>query len=238
MLKVKEIVKRLLLREKYNSSTFIKYLNGIGAKIDETVYFVSPSKNIIDVTRPYLLEIGAYVTITEGCSILTHGFDWSVLKIKYDEVIGSGGKVVIRENTFIGVNSTILKGVTIGPNTIIGAGSLVTRDIPGDVVAAGNPCKVLCSIKDYYKKRKNEYVSEAIEIVRSYYQRFHCVPPREELSEFYWLFDRNVQEMPDVFLRKISYGNNKIETLKKMNIDKPMFSSYEDFCKYVLENYL
>ena len=51
--------------------------------------------------------------------------------------------VTIGNNVWIGGSVTILPGVTIGDNVTIGAGSVVTHDIPADVVAAGNPCKVL-----------------------------------------------------------------------------------------------
>ena len=66
-----------------------------------------PPKTLIDETRPYLIQIGNRVTITEGCKILTHGFDWSVLKVLYGDVIGSGRKVSIEDNCFIGVNTII-----------------------------------------------------------------------------------------------------------------------------------
>ena len=49
---------------------------------------------------------------------------------------------------FIGAESVVLPGVTIGNNTIIGAGSIVTKDIPSNVVAVGNPCRVLRPITD------------------------------------------------------------------------------------------
>lgn len=67
--------------------------------------------------------------------------------------------VVIGDNCWIGANVTICPGVTIGENTVIGAGSVVTRDIPANVVAVGNPCRVLREIDErdevyYYKDRK------------------------------------------------------------------------------------
>jgi len=56
--------------------------------------------------------------------------------------------VTIGRNVFIGMNSVVLKGVTIGDNSVIGANSLVTRDIPADVIAAGNPCRMIRSLRD------------------------------------------------------------------------------------------
>ena len=64
--------------------------------------------------------------------------------------------VVLEENVWVGAGATILPGVTIGKNSFIGAGSVVDRDIPPDVVAAGVPCRVLREIgprdREYYHK--------------------------------------------------------------------------------------
>ncbi|WP_138334255.1 acyltransferase [Bacteroides caccae] len=85
----------------------------------------------------------AMVTIGENCSfsyrnmILTGTHDIS----DYSTIIAK--PVVIGDNTWITSNVTILPGVTIGSNTIIGAGSVVSRDIPSGVFAAGNPCRVI-----------------------------------------------------------------------------------------------
>ena len=67
--------------------------------------------------------------------------------------------VTIEDNVWIGENVTICPGVTIGKNSVIGAGSVVVKDIPADVIAVGNPCRVLREIgeKDmeyYYRDRK------------------------------------------------------------------------------------
>jgi len=51
--------------------------------------------------------------------------------------------VVIGRNVFLGAGTRVLKGVSIGDNTVVGAGSVVTRDLPANVVAAGNPCEAL-----------------------------------------------------------------------------------------------
>lgn len=69
--------------------------------------------------------------------------------------------VHIGKNCWIGAGAVILPGVTIGDNTVIGAGSVVTKDIPSNVVAVGNPCRVLREISEhdkiyYFKNRKIE----------------------------------------------------------------------------------
>lgn len=60
--------------------------------------------------------------------------------------------VHIGENVWIGANAVVLPGVTIGDNSVIGAGSVVTKDIPPNVIAVGNPCRVLREIGDHDKK--------------------------------------------------------------------------------------
>ncbi len=70
--------------------------------------------------------------------------------------------VHIGKNCWLGAGVIVLPGVTIGDNTVIGAGSVVTKDIPSNVVAVGNPCKVLRPINErdkeyYFKDRKIDY---------------------------------------------------------------------------------
>ena len=72
----------------------------------------------------------------------------------------------------MGTNVVVLKGVTIGDNCVIGACSLVTKNIPANSVAAGVPCRVICSIDEYYRKRKQVALAEAVEYVQSIQKRF------------------------------------------------------------------
>ena len=67
--------------------------------------------------------------------------------------------VTIGDNVWIGGNSVILPGVTVGNNVVIGAGSIVAKDIPDNMIAAGNPCRIIREITEedriyYFKKRK------------------------------------------------------------------------------------
>lgn len=72
--------------------------------------------------------------------------------------------VHIGRNCWIGAGAVILPGVTIGDNTVIGAGSVVTKDIPANVVAVGNPCKVLREIGEHDREYfyKNEKIDPEI----------------------------------------------------------------------------
>lgn len=70
--------------------------------------------------------------------------------------------VHIGSNVWIGANAVVLPGVTIGDNTVIGAGSVVTKDIPANVIAVGNPCRVLRPIGErdkvyFYKDEKYDF---------------------------------------------------------------------------------
>lgn len=88
---IKNICRKFIYGEKSSSETYIKYLRTIGMKIGEESTIYVPTKTQIDTTRPWLIDIGKNVKITEGVTILTHGFDWSVLKGVYGDILGSSG---------------------------------------------------------------------------------------------------------------------------------------------------
>lgn len=228
--RVKDFFKYIILKEKSTPERYIEYLRSIGCRIGEgTKIFASPRDVLIDITRPFLIEIGKNVQITRNVTILTHGYDWSVLKGVYGEVLGSSGKVKIGNNVFIGMNSTILKDTTIGDNVIIGANSLVRGHIPSNSVIAGNPAKIICNIEEYYTKRKSLQLKEAKELANEYYSIYKKIPPKEVFFEFFWLFENREKILNphfDEIMRLI--GNYELTLLQYKKI-KPIFKSYEDF---------
>lgn len=227
------MIKKQVLKERADAASYISYLRKRGMKIGERVCILRPRSITIDETRPWLIEIGNDVQIANGVSILTHGYDWSVLKGKFGSVLGSSGKVKIGNNVFIGVNSIILKGVTIGDNTIIGAGSVVSRDIPGNCVAAGNPAKVLFSLDEYYHKRSQAQYNEAAELVRNYREVYNEEPDDEALAEFFWLFTKSDEDLPNAFEDKMRLVGNREQSGKTLRNHNPMFNSKEEFLKSI-----
>lgn len=94
--------------------------------------------------REYI-KLGDNVLV--GANVIITDTDWhSILPGERLTGVPKSKPVIIKNNVFIGVNSIILKGTIIGENSVIGAGSVVSGIIPDNVVAAGNPCKVLKSI--------------------------------------------------------------------------------------------
>lgn len=79
-----------------------------------------------------------------GANTLITDFDWhGIAPGKRLSSCGNSKEVIIGSNAFIGYGTVILKGVTIGENSVIGANSVVTKNIPANVIAGGNPCKVI-----------------------------------------------------------------------------------------------
>lgn len=209
-----------------NSDSYVKFLRNKGCKIGERTVFFNPQNTIVDRTRPCLITIGDDVKITDGVTILTHGYDWSVLSNVYHEMLGSSGKVTIGNNVFIGMKTTILKGVTIGNNVIIGANAVVNKDIPDNTVYAGNPAKFIMTVEDYYKKRQGEYIEEAKELAVSYYQRFNEKPPLELFHEFFPIFLERNETSSSIVSR---YFSNRQDLIDNFYQSKPQFNGYDEF---------
>lgn len=183
-----------------NDNRMIQYLRKQGVLIGENVVIRHPMSSRIDLSRPSLIEIGDNVDINKDFQLLTHDWCSFVFRNVYHDFINSSGKVVIGNNVYIASNVTILKGVTIGNNVIIGAHSLVTKNIPSNSVAAGVPCRVICSLEDYYLKRKNAALDEAKEYVQSIRQRFGREPQLQEMSEefIYFVNKKNLADYKDI----------------------------------------
>ena len=103
------------------------------------------------------IEIGDACMFAHGAYI--SDADWHGI---YDrsEPVGSTKPIILKDNVWIGDSAIVCKGVTIGENSIIGAGAVVTKNIPANVVAAGNPAKVVKNLdQGDFISRKDFYLS-------------------------------------------------------------------------------
>lgn len=127
-------------------------------------FFANYNCTIIDVAK---VTIGDNCQMAPNVAVYTAGHP--VHPVSRNSMYEYGVEVTIGDNVWIGGNTVILPGVHIGSNTVIGAGSVVTKDIPDWVIAGGNPCKVIRRITEedkrfYYKNR--EFDAEAWEEIR------------------------------------------------------------------------
>ena len=117
-------------------------------------FFANYNFTVLDVG---IVRIGANAQIAPNVSIYTAGHP--IHPDSRNSGYEYGISITIGDNVWIGGNVCIMPGVTIGNNVVIGAGSVVTKDIPDNVIAAGNPCKIIRVITEedrdfYYRDRK------------------------------------------------------------------------------------
>lgn len=105
----------------------------------------------LDPTHCFLITIGDDVTMSIRVTVMAH--DASTKKtLGYTKI----GQVHIGDHVFIGANTTILPGVTIGDYAVVGAGSIVTHDVPAKTVVAGVPAKEICSVDEYVARFQSQ----------------------------------------------------------------------------------
>lgn len=112
---------------------FVK-LGGVNVKSINKVFIGEDV--LFDTNYPEDIIIEEGVRLTSGVKIVTHFYN--PIEVRYDR-----GKVRICKGAYIGMNTLIVKPVTIGENAVVGAGSVVTKDIPAGEIWAGNPARFI-----------------------------------------------------------------------------------------------
>ena len=152
--------KEKLLKERLGKTG--KYVNieapfhcdyGYNIEVGEN-FFANYNFTVLDVGK---VRIGANAQIAPNVSIYTAGHP--IHPDSRNSGYEYGISITIGDNVWIGGNVCIMPGVTIGNNVVIGAGSVVTKDVPDNVIAAGNPCKIIRTITDedrdfYYRDHR------------------------------------------------------------------------------------
>jgi maltose O-acetyltransferase len=150
-------------------ATLYGLMTGLYRVVDDYIYFtriklliarglvigknVTISRNVtIDSGYPYLIRIGDNCSLAEHVRLLAH----DAATFKFTAGYARLGKIEIKDNCFIGDRSTILPGVTIGPNALVAAGSVVNRDVPPNSCVAGVPARVYAKFDEYIERNKRQ----------------------------------------------------------------------------------
>ena len=119
--------------------------------------------NVMSRTVPLyakLIKLGNNVRLASKVTFVTHDVAHVMLNanptLKGEQFKEKIGCIEIKDNVFVGAGTTILYGVRIGSNVIIGAGSLVNKDVPANSVAVGVPAKIISTFDEYITKRRSE----------------------------------------------------------------------------------
>lgn len=124
--------------------------------------FKSVGKNFFFQPRiipadPELIKFHNNVTVASNVTFINHDLVHNVLNNMNNGYYAyNSGCIEVMDNVFIGSNTTILPNVKIGPNAIIAAGSVVTKDVEENTIVAGVPAKVIGKFDEYIEKRKNK----------------------------------------------------------------------------------
>ena len=148
---LKKIRISLMLSSKKRTNYIIKH--NIFGMVGENFFF---QPRIIPADAKIVL-FHNNITVTSNVTFITHDVFHEGLnrlgKGKFDYLCKP---IEVFDNVFIGCNSTILPGVKIGPNAVIAAGSVVTKDVKPNTVVAGNPARVIETFDEFLEKRKRD----------------------------------------------------------------------------------
>lgn len=227
------IIKRIIAPNYYSNTAYVEYLRRNNVSVGEHTIFFSPRHTSVDIQKPHLVSIGSYCKITTGVIILAHDYSISVARRVFGKFIGGTVPTKIGDNCFLGMNSIILAGTIIGNNCIVGAGSVVGGEYPDNVVIAGNPGKVICTLDEYYQKRKNRWVDDAKKCALEIYHSTGRRPTVEEMKDgFYWLYTQRSQENIDNHNNFFTLTGDDYEDIcRKFLTTEPVYSSFDDFLK-------
>ena len=140
----KKLIKEILGKTKENFLIEQPFMCDYGYNIEVGEnFYANHNLIILDANK---VEFGDNVFIAPNCSFYTAGHPIDVEE--RNKGLEYAKPIKIGNNVWIGGNVSVLPGVTIGDNVVIGAGSIVNKDVPANVVAVGNPCRVIKEIKN------------------------------------------------------------------------------------------
>jgi acetyltransferase-like isoleucine patch superfamily enzyme len=123
----------------------VLFAMGESCSIQTNVYFADPK----------YVRLGDNVRLS-GCTLFGHDGSVNMINRAYGLRLDHVGKIELRDNVYVGHGAILLPGVTIGPNAIVAAGAVVSRDVPENSVYGGVPARRICSLDDHVERLKRE----------------------------------------------------------------------------------
>lgn len=134
----------------------VRYAQALGVSMKGSVTIYGSSYKMFSA-EPYLVTLGDNVYISLDAKFVCH--DGSVLPFRKDiPDLDITKRINIGDNVFIGLGALILPGVNIGNNCVVGAYSVVTKDVPDGTVVGGNPAKVIKKTSEYLQKAQENSI--------------------------------------------------------------------------------
>jgi hypothetical protein len=144
------MLKRLigLCHDRWQSATDpVGFARRIGVTVGDNATLIAVGRKTFG-SEPYLITLGDHVGVAADVRFVTHDGGLFVLRQKYPS-IDRVGRIVIHDNVGLGLGAIILPGVEIGPNALVGVGSVVHRSVPPNSVVGGHPARFLMSLEAY-----------------------------------------------------------------------------------------
>ncbi len=132
----------------------LKYAKKIGVHIGDDVHIYGDAYKMFG-TEPWAISLGNHVHLTDGVRFVNHDGGTLIYRHKVPD-LEITKKISVGDYVYIGIQTIILPGVNIGNHCVIGAGAVVTHDIPDNSVAVGVPARVIKTGDEYFDKLKQE----------------------------------------------------------------------------------
>lgn len=161
----------------------VGFARSLGVRVGNCVQFYGISRQMFG-SEPWFISIGNNCYITAGVQFVNHDGGTLILRKEQPDLEWTA-PIEVGDDVYIGIRTIILPGVKIGNRCVIGAGAVVTKDIPDNSVAAGVPAKVLCSTDDYMARMKEKSLrcghlpaDQKAEVIKTIYRnKGWCDPP-------------------------------------------------------------